>query len=277
MNTDPSPAATSDATPQTGEAVVAAYLAQELPKARQALKRTRITGIILILFVGAYMGVISTIMVNFFQPKAAAEVALGMLTQHVETDGPVLAAKIEWEIPHLIHEVPDYLIAELPVYRKELQQSLETEYETYCNSLNKDLGDQLDKLIDEHKAEIKSLLENASDRDTIRKTLPDFDKVINEALKNNVEGQALKEHIDEVAAALNEVEKRMDHLANGSNLTPEEHKVRQALALLSKVIQDNAKMPEDVSAPETKPETKPAMKPATKPVSAPATKPKPLK
>jgi hypothetical protein len=49
--------------------------------------------------------------------------------------------------------------------------------------------------------------------------------------------------------------------------------VRQALALLSKVIQDNAKIPEDVSTPVTKP----AMKPATKPVSAPAAKSKPLK
>ena len=133
--------------------------------------------------------------------------------------------------------------------------------------------DQLDKLIDEHKAEIKTLLENASDRDTIRKTLPDFDKVINEALKNNVEGQTLKEHIDEVAAALKEAEKRMDRLANGSDLTPEEHKARQALALLSKVIQDTAQMPEDVSAPATEPATTVA----TKPLSAPATKPKPLK
>ena len=265
MKTEPSPSATPDAKPQTGEAVVVAYLAQELPKARQTLKRTRITGVGLILFVGAYMGVISTIMVNFFQPKAAAEVATGMLAQRVVTDGPVLAAKVEWAIPHFIHEVPDYLIGELPVHRKELQQSLETEYETYCNSLNKDLGDQFDRLIDEHKAEIKTLLENASDRDTIRKTLPDFDKVINEALKNNVEGQALKEHIDEMAAALKEVEKRMDRLANGSNLTPEEQKARQALALLSKVIKDTAKMPEDISAP------------ATKPVSAPATKSKPLK
>jgi len=130
---------------------------------------------------------------------------------------------------------------------------LETEYEAYCNTLNKELGDQLDKLIDEHKAEIKTLLVNASDRDAIRKTLPDFDKVINESLKNNVEGQALKDHVDEMAAALKEVEKRMDRLANGSNLTPEEQKARQALASLSKVIQNTAKMPEDVSAPATKP------------------------
>jgi methionine synthase II (cobalamin-independent) len=153
----------------------------------------------------------------------------------------------------MIHELPDYLIGELPVYRKELQQALAAEYEAYCNSLSKNLGDQLDKLIDAHKPEIKTLLENASDRDTIRKTLPDFDQVINESLKSNGESQALKEHIDEVAAALKEVEKHMDRLANGSNLTLEEQKARQALALLSTVIQDTAKMPEDVSAPATKP------------------------
>jgi hypothetical protein len=241
---------------------VAAYLAGELPKARKLLKRTRITGVGLIVFVSIYIGVISTVMVNFFQPKAAAEVATGMLAQHVASDGPILAARIEWEIPHYIHGIPDYLIGELPVYRKELQQSLETEYEAYCNKLNMDLGDQLDKLIDEHKADIKALLENASDRDTIRKTLPDFDRVIHESLNSNPEGQALKEHIDEMAAALKEVEKRMDRLANGSNLTVEEQKARQALALLSKVIHDNAKMPEDVSAPA----------PVTKPVTAPATK-----
>jgi hypothetical protein len=253
MKTVPSPAAAPKEATPTGEAVVAAYLAQELPKARQLLKRTRIICIVLILFIAAYIGIISTIMVNFLQPKAAAEVASGMLAQHAVRDGPILAAKVEWEIPHIIHQVPDYLIGELPVYRKELQQSLETEYEAYCNSLSKDLGVQLDKLIDDHQAEIKTLLENAGDRDAIQRTLPDFDKVIAEAMKNDPEGQALRERIDAWAAALKEVEKRMDRLANGSNLTPEEQKARYALALLSKVIDANAKMPEDVSTPVTKP------------------------
>jgi hypothetical protein len=256
MKTDPSPAAAPKEATQTGEAVMAAYFDQELPKARQLLKRTRIICIVLILFIGAYVGIISTIMVNFFQPKAAAEVASGMLAQHVMRDGPILAAKIEWEIPRVIHQVPDYLIGELPVYRKELQQTLETEYEAYCNSLSKNLGDKIDTLIDDHKAEIKTLLENAGDRDAIRKTLPDFDRVIAEFMKNDVEGQALRERIDAWAAALKEVEKRMDRLANGSNLTPEEQKARRALALLSKVIDDNTKLPEAVSAPVTKPKPK---------------------
>ena len=253
MKKEPSPAAAPKEAPQTGEAVVAAYLAQELPKARQLLKRTQIVCIILILFVGAYIGIISTVMVRFFRPFDAAEVASGMLTQHAVKDGPILAAKVEWEIPHLIHEVPDYLIGELPVYRKDLQQSLETEYEAYCNSLSKDLGNQIDKLIDDHQAEIKTLLENAGDRDAIRRTLPDFDKVIAGAMNNDTEGQALKERIDAWAVGLKEVEKRMDRLANGSNLTLEEQKARHALALLSKVINDNTKMPEDISAPVTQP------------------------
>jgi hypothetical protein len=252
MNTEPTPAAPKQ-TAQTGEAVLADYLAQELPKARLLYKRTRIICVALIVFIAVYIGTITTIMVSFFQPPAAAEVASGMLTLHTMKDGPILAAKVEWEIPHIIHEVPDYLINEVPVYRKELQQSLEADYEAYCNSLSKDLGAQLDTFIDDHPAEIKTLLENANDRDTIRKTLPDFDKTIAGCMKNDPEGQALREHIDEWAAALKEVEKRMDHLANDSNLTPEEQKARYALALLSKVIAANTKMPEENPAPVVKP------------------------
>ena len=45
------------------------------------------------------MGVISTITAHFFQPKTAAEVATGMLVQHVASDGPVLAARIDGKLP----------------------------------------------------------------------------------------------------------------------------------------------------------------------------------
>jgi hypothetical protein len=247
MKTEPSPASAPEKATLTGEAVVAAYLTQELPKARHALRRTRIIGVILILLVGAYIGAISTTLVSFFQPKAAAEVASGMLFQQAMSEGPILAAQVEQEIPNLIRQVPDYLITEMPGYRKELQQMLASECEIYCNSLSQDLGNRIDKLIDEHQAEIKTLLENANDHDAIRKTLPDFDRVITECLKNDVEGQALKGHIDEWAAVLKEVEKRMDRLANVSDLTPEEQKARHTLALLSKVIQDNTETPEEIA------------------------------
>jgi hypothetical protein len=242
--------------PQTtsvpGEATAVAYLAQEVPKARKTLKRTRVVGVILLAVVGAYIGIISHIVVGFFQPKPAAEVASGMLIQHLQNEGPLLAIQIERQIPSLIRQAPDYLIRQLPVFRNDLEQMLTTEYQAYCSSFSKDLGDQVDKMIDDHKAEIKVLLENAGDRAAIRKVLPDFDQVVANFTRNDVDGRALKQHIDEMAVTLKEVEKRMDRLANGGNLTPEEQKARHALAVLAKVIDDNVKTPEVAPLPVAK-------------------------
>ena len=248
MNSQSTPSSKPENAAFTGEAAATAYLTQELFNARKTLKRTRIVCVILLVCVGAYMGTISTIMVNFFQPQEAAQVVSGMLAQHATTEGPVLAAQIEREIPLFIREVPDYLIKEMPGCRRQLQQMLETEYQTYCASFSKDLGDAMDKLIDDHRDQIKTLLENAQDRTAIREVLPDFDRVIDDFTKNDVDGRALKKHIDDLAAALKEVEKRMDRLANASDLTPEEKKARRALAMLSKVIDDNTRMPPAVAS-----------------------------
>ena len=54
------------------------------------------------------------------------------------------------------------------------------------------------------------------------------------------------------AVGSQEVEKRMDRLANGGNLTPEERKARHALAVLAKVIDDNVKTPEVAPLPVAK-------------------------
>ena len=228
----------------TGETTAVAYIAQELPKARRALKRARITGLILICFVAAYMGVISTTLKKFLQPKEAAQVASGMLVQHIESAGPALAVQVEREIPLLIRHVPDYVIGQLPAYRQEAEKMVETEFQTHCAAFSKDLGTQLDKLIDEHKAEIKTLLESANDRAALRKTLPDLEQAITVFLTNDSDGRAVSKHVTELAAALQEIEKRMDRLATASNLSPEELKARRSLALLAKVIQDKANIPE---------------------------------
>jgi hypothetical protein len=230
-------------TAPSGDALAAAFLAQELPNARKTLKRTRIVGVALILFIAAYMGTISTIMVGFFAPTAAAEVASGMLTQHVASDGPMLLLHVEREIPQLIHETPDFLIKQVPDFRKQLQSVLLTDCEVYCNAWGKDWSVQMDQYIDTHQPEIRTLLENASDRDTIRKTLPDFDQLVTETVRKNVEGQATKEHIDAWAAALNTADQRVDRLVNGQNLTPEEIKARHTLAMVSVIIKHHTQLP----------------------------------
>jgi hypothetical protein len=244
MNQPSTPSSTPENTVSPGEAAASAYLAEELSRARKTLVRTRLICVLLLVCIGAYVGVISTIMVNFFQPRTAAQVASGMLAQHAVTAGPVLAAQIEREIPLFVRGVPDYLIKEMPGCRKNVQVLLEAEYQAYCKSLSKKLGDATDKLIDDHRDQIKTLLENASDRAAIRNTLPDLSRVLDEFTRNDEDGRKLKKHIDELAATLKEVERRMDRLANASDLTPEEKKARRALAMLSKVIEDKTRMPQ---------------------------------
>jgi hypothetical protein len=235
------PAGTSDA--------AAAYIAQELPKARKALKRTRIIGVVLICVVGGYISFISLTLVKFFQPREAAQIASGMLMQRIASDGPVLAWQVEGEIPRLIRQVPDYVIHELPSYRQETEQALMGELQGHCAALSQQLGRQMDEQIDSHQAELKTLLEHPNDRAVVRTVLPDLDQTITSFLTTDADGKAVREHINDLAAGLKEVEKHMDRLANGANLTPEEQKARRSLAVLAKAIKDKTKVPEVASTP----------------------------
>jgi len=238
----PPPGANSPST--NGDFLAAEFLAKELPDAQRTLRRTRLVGVGLILLMGAYFGVISTIMVGFFQPRAAAEVANGMLKEHLVADGPVLLTHVEQQIPKIIHDAPDLLIHEIPAFRQQMQETLAGDCQTYCIALTKEFGTRMDQYIDAHQSEIHTLLENASDRDAIRKALPDFDKYVTDTLLKNSEGQAAKDHIDAWETALNEVDKRVDRLANAQDLSPEELKARHALAILSAATKQNTQPPD---------------------------------
>jgi hypothetical protein len=248
MKTEQIPSTTPATPAETGEAA-AAYIAQELPKARKALKRTRIIGVVLLCLVAGYISFISLTLVKFFQPSEAAQIASGMLIQRIASDGPVLAAQVEREIPLLIRQVPDYVIRELPNYRQETEQVLIGELEAHCAALSLQLGRQMDEQIESHQSELKTLLAHPNDRAVIRTILPDLDQTITSFLTTDADGKAVREHIADLAAGLKQVETRMDRLANGANLTPEEQKARRSLALLAKAIKDKTKTPEVASTP----------------------------
>jgi hypothetical protein len=221
------------------------YISQELTRSRKALKRTRAVGAILVCGIAAYIGTITYILTGYFEPVEAAQVASGMLTQRVAADGPAFAASAEAQILSLLHQTPDYLKQQLPVLRKELQAQFEHEFQTYCASLSADLGNKMDLFIEDHQAEIKSLLDNAHDRAAIRKTLPSFDQMVADFVQNDVDGLSLKKHIDDLGLALKEVEKRMDRLANATDLTVEEQKARRALAVIAKATTQQTSIPSD--------------------------------
>lgn len=248
MKPEQSPSTAPATASQPGEAA-AAYIAQELPKARKAFRRTRIIGLVLIGLVGGYISVISLTLVKFFQPQEAAQIASGMIVQHVASDGPGLALQVERQVPLLIRQLPDYVIKQLPLYRQDVELTLESELEGHCTALSKELGKELDEQIAEHQAELKTLLAHPNDRAALRAVLPDLDQTVTGFLTTDADGKVVREHINDLAAGLKEVEKHMDRLANGSNLSPEEKKARRSLAVLAKAIKDNTKVVATADAP----------------------------
>jgi hypothetical protein len=240
---------TAPATPTQPSDAAADYIAQELPKARQAYRRARLIGLLLIGVVGTYISVISVMMVRFSQPQEAAQIASGMLVQHLASDGPGLASQLERQVPLLIRQVPDYVIQQLPVYRQQVELTMESELHGHCIPLGKELGKQMDQQIAEHQADLKTLLARPTDRAALRAVLPDLDQTVTGFLTTDADGKVVREHINDLAAGLAEVEHHMDRLANGTNLTPEEKKARRSLAVLAKAIKDNTKAVATNAAP----------------------------
>ena len=85
-------------------------------------------------------------------------------------------------------------------------------------------------------------------------------------VQNDVDGRELKKHIDDLAAGLKEVEKRMDRLANASDLSPEEKKARRALAVVAKISATQA-MPADLITDDNEGSARAKKARAKKPVS----------
>jgi hypothetical protein len=245
MKPNESPATSPATSAQQGEAA-AAYIAQELPKARKALRRSRIVGLVLIGVVGGYISIISLTLVKFFQPQEAAQIATGMLIQHIDSDGPVLALQVERQIPLLIRQLPDYVIQQLPAYRQEVEHSLTSELQSHCAGLSKELGKHLDTQLNLHVADLQTLLARPNDRTALRAVLPDLEQTVTGFLTTDADGKLVQTHINDLAAGLKEIEKHMDRLANGSDLTPQEKKARRSLAVLAKAIRDNTATPAPV-------------------------------
>jgi len=221
------------------------YISQELACSRKAFRRTRLIGAILICAVAAYIGIISYILTGLLQPVEAAHVASGLLTQRVMAVGPDFAASIEAQIITLLHQTPDYIKQQLPILRKEVEAQLEQEFRGYCVSMSSNLENKVNLFLDDHKAEVKLLLENANDRAAIRRILPSFDQMVADFVQNDADGRVLKKNIDDLGTALKEIDKRMNRLANATDLSVEERKARRALAVIAKVISDNSSIPSD--------------------------------
>lgn len=246
MNIDSSNGTSSPSPAPQDEPVVSAsntpaenYIESELKKARVGLRRTQIIGILLLVVIGGQLGYITMRFRQSLQPHVAAEIADGIIVQQVNDRGPELAEEIKRKIPEYLAQTPDYVLEQLPVYREAVEDKVETTLTQYCDSTSQQLAKHVDTYLDSHQNEIKGMLTAPEDPETLQQTAHDMRQELMSYLKEKPEkGESIQTQLDQSLASLKEFEKKMHRLAMNKNLTPQEKKTRQVIAVLSKSIND---------------------------------------
>ncbi len=243
MSTPESAAPTPAPAPASGASVAEQFLASELAATRRSLQRTRIAGTIVVVVVVTYMTIVARALNEQLEPKAAADFATTFVAAQVMEKTDALASQVKERIPALVAGLPDYLQRELPRHREALEERLEQDFKEHCTATSQQLGKHLDDFLQAHIVQIRTLLNTAENKpEQLQALAPDLEQEIVRYLSDKSTGdESLKDKIDQAHAELQKVEKQVDRLAGGTNLTPQEKKVRHAIAIIARSAEQQTK------------------------------------
>lgn len=219
----------------TGASVAEEFLAAELAATRRALARTQIAGVLIVLVVIGYMSFVTRALQKELQPQAAAQLATVFVLEQVNEKTDALASQVKERIPALVAGLPDYVQRELPRLREALEDRIEQDFQAHCQTTAQQLGKHLDDFLQAHGVQIRTLLNTAEKKPEMLQALaPDLEQEIVRYLSDKSAGEeSLKDKIDHALVELQKVETQVDRLAKDANLTPQEKKVRHAVAVIA--------------------------------------------
>ncbi len=237
---NPNPAPDSSA---PGTAAAEKFLADELVATRRALQRTRIAGVPSLFVVLGHMGFVTHALVRHLEPKSAADFATTFTAGQVMDKADSLASQVRERIPALVAGLPDYLQRELPRHREALEEHIERDFQHHCRTTSQQLGKHLDDFLQAHVVQIRALLNTAENKpESLQSLAPDLEQEIIRYLSDKTQGEeSLKDKIDHALAELQKVEQQVDRLAQGANLTPQEKKVRHAIAVIARSAEEQTR------------------------------------
>jgi hypothetical protein len=226
--------------PVAADTTASEYIARELRVAERSLMRTRLTALIATIVVLLYMGWLTIGLHNYLRPTTAAHTVTGLIDERVQDQAEVLATQVRDQIPTMIAKLPDYALAQLPSYRSSFENRFETELQSACASTAPKVEQNLDQYLTEHKDQIKTVLDGGKDPAAVKTLTDGLTQDFLAALKEPVAGgESVQDKLDASLQALQAVQKKMDRLANATDLTPEEKKTRHAIAVMANQINKN--------------------------------------
>ena len=224
-------------TPVTPAAGTAAenFLAREVADTKRSLMMTRIASAIAALFVLFYLGYITNRFQDSMKPANAAEIARGIVAERVDTNATAIAEEVKKRVPILIEQVPDYAIKQMPDYRQKLEDQIIGDITGYSTENAPKLGDHLEEFLQSHQDEVKQLIADSQDPAVTDRVGGQLEEAFMASLKDTDAGggESYREKLDKSLVSLQDIHKKMDHLAANKNLTPAEKKTRRAIAILA--------------------------------------------
>ena len=214
------------------------FEASELVKARSSLKKAQIVGIILLLFVGGYMFILTSKLKPFLTPEGAASTANTIIYNEVSERAPVIADDIKKRVPEMVAKIPDIVIEKMPEWRTQIEDKVEDTLKDHMSHHSVQFGKHLDLYLAQNQQQIGELLASANDKEKLRVVMTSIELDILSFLNEKFdEKESIKEKLDAALEKLSHMNKQMDRLANANDLTPQEKKTRRAIAIIAQKIE----------------------------------------
>ena len=238
-NGAPIVAATGPTAPET-EDVAARYIHSELAAARKSLRLTQIGGTLLTLGTILYLGYITTTLQSAMQPDNAAQIATGVIADKVTTQAETMAEQAKQQVPKMISGLPDYALKQMPEYRGQLERQIDSDVNTNLEAASKQMDGHFDEFVGANKTEIAALLKDGNDKAATHQLAialqGEFEKFLKETPTSDKSPETAQQKIDQTLVALQQVNTQLARLATNKGLSPEEQKMRRAVAILSRNI-----------------------------------------
>ena len=225
-----------------GEGVAQSFLAQELKAARSSLRITQAVSLLLVVLTAGYVGYMTWQVRNYARPEIAAEVANGIISERVDLYGQQAADSFKQQIPQLISALPDQAIAAAPELRQNLVAQVESQLGNYAEQNSQKLGANIDEFLEKNKDQVGAILKDGQDKKTVEELGPELESQFSQFLQEKPEGgESAQQQIDKSLEVLQSMKKRLDRLASGQNLTPDERKTRLAIAIIGQTVSRDTK------------------------------------
>jgi hypothetical protein len=225
----------------SGDSTAAKYIDQQLVKSRKGLQITRIVMIVLAVFMFIYLTVLKVKLSEYYEPKGAAETALGMVSDQFDTYTKQALVEMDTQIPKFLAPIPDKIIASLPEYREKLRAKIVASMREYAQKTSKDLGETLDGVLAAHGEQIAILLKTADDPDSANALAHVITDEITSVLdKKGPNGESIHDKLSLSLTTLKNIESHIARLATtDSTLTENEKKQRRVIAILMRTVEQD--------------------------------------